>query len=59
MTQLRRELSLFDLTFINKPEQAWAGIGFLALGVPVYYAWTVRKKKQHQKSDFRNQRSDV
>ncbi len=26
-------------TFIEKPEQAIAGLGFLALGVPVYYFW--------------------
>jgi basic amino acid/polyamine antiporter, APA family len=30
-------------TFISKPEQAWAGIGFLALGVPVYYMWKARR----------------
>ncbi|MBM2845376.1 MAG: amino acid permease [Bacteroidetes bacterium] len=29
-------------TLMEKPEQAWAGLGFLALGVPVYYFW---KKK--------------
>jgi basic amino acid/polyamine antiporter, APA family len=39
-------------TFVSRPEQAWAGIGFLALGVPVYYAWRIRKKKQHQTSDI-------
>ncbi|MBX2991543.1 MAG: amino acid permease [Bacteroidetes bacterium] len=26
-------------TFIEKPEQAIAGLGFLALGIPVYYFW--------------------
>jgi APA family basic amino acid/polyamine antiporter len=26
-------------TFVEKPEQALAGLGFLALGVPVYYFW--------------------
>ena len=29
-------------TFLQKPEQAWSGILFLALGVPVYYAWRRR-----------------
>jgi APA family basic amino acid/polyamine antiporter len=29
-------------TLVEKPEQAWAGIIFLALGVPVYYYWSVR-----------------
>jgi APA family basic amino acid/polyamine antiporter len=29
-------------TLIEKPEQAWAGIIFLALGVPVYYHWRGR-----------------
>jgi basic amino acid/polyamine antiporter, APA family len=32
-------------TFISKPEQAWAGIGFLALGVPVYYFWNHQRKR--------------
>jgi APA family basic amino acid/polyamine antiporter len=27
-------------TLVEKPEQAWAGIIFLALGVPVYYYWS-------------------
>jgi APA family basic amino acid/polyamine antiporter len=27
-------------TLVEKPEQAWAGIIFLALGVPVYYHWS-------------------
>lgn len=26
-------------TLINRPDEAWAGIGFLALGVPVFYFW--------------------
>jgi APA family basic amino acid/polyamine antiporter len=26
-------------TLVEKPAEAWAGIGFLALGVPVYYWW--------------------
>ena len=29
-------------TLVEKPAQAWAGIGFLAFGVPVYYAWKRR-----------------
>jgi APA family basic amino acid/polyamine antiporter len=29
-------------TFVQEPRQAWAGLLFLALGVPVYYFW--RKK---------------
>jgi APA family basic amino acid/polyamine antiporter len=29
-------------TLIEKPAQAWAGLGFLALGVPVYYFWKKR-----------------
>ncbi|RPH36246.1 amino acid permease [bacterium] len=32
-------------TFVSRPDQAWAGIGFLALGVPVYYLWSARRKK--------------
>jgi APA family basic amino acid/polyamine antiporter len=31
------------MTLIQRPAQAWAGLGFLALGVPVYYYW---KNKQ-------------
>ncbi len=30
-------------TLVEKPEQAWAGLGFLALGVPVYYYWKNKK----------------
>jgi APA family basic amino acid/polyamine antiporter len=30
-------------TLVEKPEQAWAGLGFLALGVPVYYYWKRKK----------------
>jgi APA family basic amino acid/polyamine antiporter len=26
-------------TFLEKPPQAWAGLGFLALGIPVYFFW--------------------
>jgi APA family basic amino acid/polyamine antiporter len=29
-------------TFIEKPAQAWAGLAFLALGVPVYHLWRRR-----------------
>ena len=46
-------------TFISRPDQAWAGIGFLAVGVPVYYAWRVRKEKQPLKSDVRGPTSDI
>ena len=27
------------MTLVSKPAQAWAGLGFLGLGVPVYYYW--------------------
>jgi APA family basic amino acid/polyamine antiporter len=27
------------MTLISKPAQAWAGLGFLGLGVPAYYYW--------------------
>ena len=27
------------MTLVAKPAQAWAGLLFLGLGVPVYYAW--------------------
>jgi APA family basic amino acid/polyamine antiporter len=30
-------------TLVERPAQAWAGLGFLALGVPVYYFWRKRK----------------
>jgi hypothetical protein len=32
-------------TFVERPAQAWAGLGFLALGVPVYYFWRKSGKK--------------
>ncbi len=31
-------------TLLNKPEEAWAGIGFLTLGVPVFLYWHSRPK---------------
>ena len=30
------------MTLIERPAQAWAGLAFLALGVPVYYYWKRR-----------------
>jgi len=33
---------------LNRPEEAWAGIGFLALGVPVFLAW---KRKNNTPDD--------
>jgi len=30
-------------TLVEKPEQAWAGLLVLGLGVPVYYYW----KRKH------------
>jgi APA family basic amino acid/polyamine antiporter len=33
-------------TLIEKPVQAWAGLGFLALGVPVYFFWKRRRKTE-------------
>jgi APA family basic amino acid/polyamine antiporter len=32
-------------TFLTKPAESWAGIGFLALGVPVYYFWKERSSE--------------
>lgn len=29
-------------TLIGKPVESWAGLGFLALGIPVYYFWKKR-----------------
>jgi amino acid permease len=76
MPELRRELTLFDMTmiaigstigsgifltplffvtisslfvvytFFEKPAEAMAGLGFLAVGVPVYFMW----KKKNPKS---------
>lgn len=31
------------VTLVQRPAQAWAGLAFLALGVPVYYYWKRRK----------------
>ncbi|MBI3005929.1 MAG: amino acid permease [Ignavibacteriales bacterium] len=30
-------------TLVERPQEAWAGLGFLALGVPVYYFWKGRR----------------
>jgi APA family basic amino acid/polyamine antiporter len=32
------------VTLIERPAQAWAGLAFLALGVPVYFYWNRRKQ---------------
>ncbi|MDZ7292119.1 MAG: amino acid permease [candidate division KSB1 bacterium] len=32
-------------TLIEKPAQAWAGLGFLAFGVPVYYFWKTQRRR--------------
>ncbi len=34
-------------TLIEKPAQAWAGIGFLLVGVPVFYFWKNKYKSAH------------
>lgn len=34
-------------TMIEKPAESFAGLGFLALGVPVYYFWKKQTGKQH------------
>jgi APA family basic amino acid/polyamine antiporter len=31
------------VTLVERPAQAWAGLGFLALGVPAYYSWKRRR----------------
>ncbi|HSK09079.1 MAG TPA: amino acid permease [Vicinamibacterales bacterium] len=31
------------VTLVERPAQAWAGIAFLALGVPAYYSWKRRR----------------
>lgn len=38
-------------TFFERPDQAIAGLGFLALGVPIYYFWKV---KNHQPMNNKN-----
>ena len=30
-------------TFVTRPDQAWAGIGFLVLGIPIYFVWKGRR----------------
>lgn len=32
------------MTLVQRPAQAWAGLAFLALGVPVYYYWKRRQR---------------
>ena len=32
------------MTFVQKPAQAWAGLAFLALGVPIYFYWRRRNR---------------
>ena len=32
------------VTLVQRPAQAWAGLAFLALGVPVYFYWRHRKE---------------
>lgn len=34
-------------TMIEKPAESFAGLGFLALGIPVYYFWKKKTGKQH------------
>jgi APA family basic amino acid/polyamine antiporter len=34
-------------TLIEKPAQAWAGLGFLLVGVPVFYFWKNKYKSAH------------
>jgi APA family basic amino acid/polyamine antiporter len=34
-------------TLLNRPEEAWAGIGFLALGVPVFLYWRRKSAAAH------------
>ncbi len=40
-------------TLLNRPEEAWAGIAFLALGVPVFLYWN--RKPVPRKQDQRSQ----
>ncbi len=39
-------------TLVNRPGEAWAGLGFLALGVPVFLYW---RKKGKTAEGYRNQ----
>jgi len=32
------------VTLVQRPAQAWAGLAFLALGIPVYFYWKGRKR---------------
>ena len=32
------------VTLVERPAQAWAGLAFLALGVPVYFYWNRRRQ---------------
>ena len=34
------------MTLFQRPAQAWAGLAFLALGVPVYYYWRGRRDRE-------------
>jgi APA family basic amino acid/polyamine antiporter len=38
-------------TFLTRPDQAWAGIGFLVLGIPVYFVWKGRRAKSKRALD--------
>ena len=38
----------FVLTLVQRPAQAWAGFGFLALGVPVYFYWRRQQARRHR-----------
>ena len=33
------------VTLVQRPAQAWAGLAFLALGVPVYFYWKARRTR--------------
>jgi APA family basic amino acid/polyamine antiporter len=37
-------------TLTEKPLQAWAGLGFLAAGIPVYFYWKSRNR-EHRRQD--------
>ncbi len=36
------------VTLVHRPAQAWAGLGFLALGVPVYFYWRARAEPRRR-----------